>query len=590
MLNDFGQNERGKQAKPVDVEAQLKRKFNRIRKEHQEHLHKSQLLSWIGHGNFVNSRLNDIDLMKSVLKLLPNNKGQCYPKDKTDISYFKQITKYYKQEMELRNSEMYCTRLKNRPPLMLSLALQMKFKAAICRRDYVLIFATLLRAIGIQCRVVNSLVCDPKVCPKSELLSLSKKPTEEGKKKPSASRKSSSKSSNKKKKKIKIPQLDGGDDKIPRRKTRSAKGNQVLPKQLKSSHTKTFPPKVKVSVESPNRMEKPKASAKLKNGNEKLSENAKKNRSVEMTKKATLNILSPRKTRSMSRDQSPKPSTSSQLSKVSSINAKKEPEKKTAANKDTLKIVLSRTTRSRSRSNETKTPKETKKPNLQKLASKRKAADDSSETLEPKIAKVAEKSPIKSSNSRKREANTKNNEVEIKKPRVAKISESSDDGSLKYFKLDKSTKLSPVNSSKASKIDRRILSSDDDEKEVKMSSSPKKSKGIDIWVEVYSEKEEKWIAIDVFHGKVDCVQEISKKCTQPAVYVFAWNNDNTIKDISARYCKDFNTRIRKMRVDREYLNSVLNLFAGTRTSRDFKEDDELNKIQLKEEMPKSIAE
>lgn len=551
VLNDFGQNDKAKQSKPVDFEAQVKRKFNRIRKEQQEHLHKAELLSWIAHGNFVNIRLNDIELMKSVLKLIPNKK--CYPKDKTDIDYFKQITNYYKQEMNLRNTEMYCTRLKNRPPLMMSLALQMKFKAAICRRDYVLIFAALLRAVGIQCRVVQSIVCDPKICPKSLLLSLSKKSPEQPK------------ASSKPKKKIKatkIPQLDGGDNDIPKRKTRSNK-HQSTPTKLPSTTTKTLSPKVKIAVDSENGQVK--------------SKMALKNKSLEMAKKATLNVVSPRKTRSMSRDQSPASSKSSDATL-------KMPNK--PPTKGTLKVVLPKTTRSRSRSTETKN--ETSKPNLQKLAVKRKA-ETKSEEIPPKIAKLTEES--KNRPSRKRESSTK--DIEKKKTRVAKVSESSEDGSLKFFKLNNSKSKSAntsMSSIKSTKIDRRVLSSDDEAPVNLESASPKKSKGIDIWVEVYSEKDERWIAIDVHRGKVDCPAEIAKKATQPLVYVFAWNNDNSIKDVSARYCKDFNTRIRKMRVDREYLNSVLHLFAGIRTSRDFKEDDELNKLQMKEGLPKAISE
>lgn len=562
-----------------------------MRKEHQENLHKAQLLSWIGHGNFVNSRLNDINLMKCALTLLPKNKNQCYPKEKTDIEYFKQITTYYKQEMKLRNAEMYCTRLKNRPPLKMSLALQMNFKSAICLRDYVLIFATLLRSIGIQCRVVQSIVCDPKICPKTELLSLSKKTNEA-----TVTKSKTSSRASKKKKPVKIPQLDGGDNDsniydsndVPKRsKTRSTKNKAATKtnssKKLSSTtHMETLSPKVKVTVDSRNRITKANASDNLKSEGGNISETAKKSRALEMTKK-TLNIFSPRKTRSTSRDQSPKPSTSSEFSKITSEvgGKKKAPVEKDT--KDMLKIVLPKT-RSRSRSSEVKIDK----PNLQKLCTKRKAENESEKSSNPKMPKLAEKPSNNLSSSRKRSNLKKENKVERKKARISESSE--EDGSLKYFKLNKSKKSaskSTVNETRA--IDPRVLSSEGEEESI--DASPKKSKkGIDIWIEAYSEKEEKWIAIDVHRGKLDCVVDITKKATQPIVYVFAWNNDNSIKDVSSRYCKNLNTRIRKMRVNPEYLNSVLHHFSGVRTSRDFKEDDELNKLQLQEGMPKSIAE
>jgi xeroderma pigmentosum group C-complementing protein len=616
VLNEFGDNQRSGEKKPVDVEAQLKRKINRARKEHQERLHKSQLLSWIGHCNFVNTRLNAMDLIKSALKLLPKNGKKCYPTVKTDIEYFKQITNWFKHQIKLRNKDMYCTRLKNRPPLMMSLALQMKFQKAICRRDYVLIFVILLRAIGIQCRMVQSINCEPKICPKTELMSLSKKlPTKSANKSSSSSSRSKS---SKGKGKVKIPQLDGGDNEIPsRRSTRKA---LKASEENGSKRTETFKPaaKITVSVDSPNRIQK--TSSKAAKNNEKMSVAAKLSQNLKMSKeKATLKIFSPRKTRSMSHDDVPKPSTSRQL--ISSKN-KKEVEKKTPAtlsksSKDTLKIVLPKGTRSRSNSNENQKQNEKKNlPNLKKLTEKRKATDDPSPipTKSRRESKTAartssskeneSKSPEekRASSTRKRESSSKTEIANSKKSRISNASESSE-GSLKYFKTVKNVSKTSLNSSltpskilkpspQISKLfDRRILSSDDEEANQPAQSPRKKKQGIDIWVEVYAEKEEKWMAIDVLQGKVDCPKEMAKKATNPLTYVFAWNNDNSIKDISARYVEKLNSAaVRKTRVDREYLNSVLHLFSGVRTARDFKEDTELNDILLAATMPTSIAE
>lgn len=157
--------------KPVDLEAQVKRKLNRRRKEYQQSLHKVNLILWIAHGNFVNQKINNSDLISLALEMLPKNKNHCYPKDQTDIDYFHQIINWFKSTILLRNKDMYIV-LKQRPKLMINLALQIKFKAAVSRRDYVL-FIILLRAIGIQCRMIQSLVCAPIFPPKSKLLRLS---------------------------------------------------------------------------------------------------------------------------------------------------------------------------------------------------------------------------------------------------------------------------------------------------------------------------------------------------------------------------------------------------------------------------------
>lgn len=126
LLNDFNQESR-KDGKKVDVAAQLKRKLNRQRKDYQQRLHKVNLIAWVEHCAFVNRKLNDTNLMSGVLKLLPKNKNHCYPTDQTDLDYFKQIVKWFKSAIGLRNTEMYCN-FKYRPPILLSLALQIKVR------------------------------------------------------------------------------------------------------------------------------------------------------------------------------------------------------------------------------------------------------------------------------------------------------------------------------------------------------------------------------------------------------------------------------------------------------------------------------
>lgn len=56
------------------------------------------------------------------------------------------------------------------------------------------------------------------------------------------------------------------------------------------------------------------------------------------------------------------------------------------------------------------------------------------------------------------------------------------------------------------KRDRRLLSTDVDEED---EAKPKRNdKAVDIWVEVYSEAEEQWMAVDLFKKKVHCIDAI----------------------------------------------------------------------------------
>jgi len=692
LLNNFGEQYTKKEAKPVDVDAQLKRKFNKKRKEYQEHLHKTELMAWLTHSNFVNERLNHSGLMKCALDMLPKtkDKAQCYPKDKTDVDYFKQITKWFKQTIKLRELGMY-SKLKKRPPLDVSLALQMKYKTAMCRRDYVLIYIILLRAIGVQCRMVQSLVMDPKICPKSELISLSKKEEKSiskqrskkssniskctnTKKSNSKSNKNSKSRSKKASEKPKIPQLDGGDNEIPKdrkKRTIKLKGSSSFqvdesyidvnkvdksstPKRGINPQTENLSPKVKVSLTTSNQN---KASL-----SDKLQKNAKMN-------KLSL-LVSPRKTRSASREEPPivteknNPKVNGNSKPLKNGNAKVKVTKESENKKDELKVLVSpRRLRSRSREpvedNQQKATKsEVKKPNLKSLSQKispkpsndikskdklyvpspRRLRSRSRSTEDPKNKSTNESNTVNKNASRKRQSAVNDDSVESKKSKVTETAKNlrkrqstakteevsepkkskqtkekivqedddSDDSSLKYFRtISGSNKKAQTSASSSRKsatkdaklstsreIDRKILSSDDEADAQNDALSPKKVRGIDIWAEVYCEKEEKWICIDSFRNKVDCVKDIYQKATHPMIYVFAWNNDKTVKDVSARYCQNLNTTIRKMRVEREYLYPIINIFnAGCKkTHRDFKEDEELNKVQFDTPMPKAISE
>lgn len=608
----------------------MKRKLNRSRKEFQVFLHKANLIGWVAHGNFVNSQLNDTQLMANALKLLPKNKNHCYPTDKTDVDYFQQITNWFKSTIKLNNKDMYCV-LKKRPPIKTSLALQIKFKAAICRRDYVLIFAILLRAIGVQCRVVQSLVCAPMFPPKSDLLSLAKKPEvkskENGTSKSSSSKSSHSRSKAKSSSKIstsshkspekssrssrsglnksmKIPQLDGGDDlprgskkplkikalpgykvdesyvdlnkeKLSKKKAGESSKNRSMAEES-SSGTK-MAPRVRFSMDSPNRAKSP---------SEKLFKS--KNPIKKVQEKESAKAISPRKTRSKSENVETSNLESSGIPKIERENSSK------STPKDTLQVFSPRRLRSRSRSNEGDNPKSSGIENKPKTSpSSSKASAAASKPNLKNLQKLNDRKRPSSSNEeidviKKSKVSGKKRIAEapvVEKVKKVKLDEIMSDDSAKYFKNPSSLKkkLKPA-------IDRRVLSSDDDSETNVAQESPKKQndKRINIWIEVYSEKDERWLSIDVLRNKVDCIPEISKAATQPMIYVFAWNNDNSLKDVSHRYCPNLNTVTRKLRADPKYVESIIGQFVGLKTARDVKEDDELNKQQLKIPLPTSI--
>lgn len=170
-----------------DLEVALKRQLNKEKRDQQVALHQAGLREWLEQGNYINGILNDTALFASSLKLLPS--AQAYPKDKADLKYFEQITKWYAGTMKLSPTAEIYPSLLDDLHMRESLRKQIEAKEAKSKRDFVLIFIILLRAIGIQCRMVVNLVVPPIRPPQSELCRITTKPKaetslEKGKRKP----------------------------------------------------------------------------------------------------------------------------------------------------------------------------------------------------------------------------------------------------------------------------------------------------------------------------------------------------------------------------------------------------------------------
>lgn len=83
---------------------------------------------------------------------------------------------------------------------------------------------------------------------------------------------------------------------------------------------------------------------------------------------------------------------------------------------------------------------------------------------------------------------------------------------------------------------------------------------------------------------------MQSRASNPVTYVVGWNNDGFIKDVTQRYCSNWHTETRKLRVDKRWWRRTVRRFAGKKTSRDRKEDEELESLQLKQPLPTRISE
>lgn len=163
------------QKRAVDLEACLKRRLNRDIKEKQVLLHKTAVLCWIAHGNYINRVLNNMTLMEMCIKLLPSKNA--YPKGDTDIKYYHMVTDWFHSVFALKSDKLYCD-LKKLPPKTLSLALQIRSIQIISKCDFVLLYVTMLRSLGIQCRLVINFAVPPLRPPQKDLFVVSSKPKE----------------------------------------------------------------------------------------------------------------------------------------------------------------------------------------------------------------------------------------------------------------------------------------------------------------------------------------------------------------------------------------------------------------------------
>uniref|UniRef100_A0A182M7K0 Rad4 beta-hairpin domain-containing protein n=1 Tax=Anopheles culicifacies TaxID=139723 RepID=A0A182M7K0_9DIPT len=112
----------------------------------------------------------------------------------------------------------------------------------------------------------------------------------------------------------------------------------------------------------------------------------------------------------------------------------------------------------------------------------------------------------------------------------------------------------------------------------------------DLWIEFYSEKLKRWITFDLASEQIDCLDLIMRNATSPISYVFAWDNVGHLKDVTARYVKNWNTACRMLRAEQTWLDDVLRPFAYEKSESDLLEEKELNKLDADKPLPKTISE
>lgn len=704
-----------KEKKAVDIEAVIKRRLNRDIKDNQMSLHKVHLASLFANGFLTNRVLSDGYLMGLALKLLPNK--TCYPSGPTSVKYFEAISKWYKSAITLKGKAMVLTKhnLKKKPPLKLSLAIQMTYKHAVCKRDYILIFIIILRAMGIECRLVMNLQPLSMKPPQTDLhkIVMKRSSTEKSNKAETKSKKSklnedydSDLSEDSIKKNRKTPHPSKGTKSITssRKSTTSSRKSITNTKEpvskastsktatkTKATATKSDPKATKKTVSKETKKEPSKKVVKEK---EQPKQTRPRRNTATSTSSATSS-LGVTTRRGASRSPTPnskvegakttrkKPTTAAE--KKVEEKPKREPPKRQRLRKNTststsstTSLSVPTTTRGASRSpspnlkvddnSKTKKTSTTTKALEKKLtvpATKRKSPSplkispkflkkDESPEVKPRTTGGKKKTEAESKAPKKIEKNIpkikvsstslfSSKAIASEKPSTSKAAATKTakpkakattsrskkmeqvDGAMDYFSssddemcqldgADDSLKLKPPNLKKLNKrrifnpidsdddfvktppkkpkvapkigsVDRRVFSSDDGTSPALESSTTK----CDFWVEVFCEEEEMWLPIDLLKGKVNQVDSIQKQLTSPVNYVYGWNSDQTIKDVTARYSKDWSNVVRKHRVEPVWLDELLEGKITKPTPRDKREDALMKKFHLEKALPTAVS-
>ncbi|XP_032640194.1 DNA repair protein complementing XP-C cells isoform X2 [Chelonoidis abingdonii] len=131
----------------------------------------------------------------------------------------------------------------------------------------------------------------------------------------------------------------------------------------------------------------------------------------------------------------------------------------------------------------------------------------------------------------------------------------------------------------------KIISSDDDEEQEVV-----KVTGTDQWLEIFVEREDRWVCVDCVRGIVDQPSLCFKYATKPISYIVGIDSNGHVKDVTQRYDPAWMTLTRKCRVDPQWWEDTLEPYRSPFVEREKKEEKEfLVKLQ-DQPLPTAIGE
>ncbi|KAI4553593.1 hypothetical protein MJT46_015773 [Ovis ammon polii x Ovis aries] len=113
--------------------------------------------------------------------------------------------------------------------------------------------------------------------------------------------------------------------------------------------------------------------------------------------------------------------------------------------------------------------------------------------------------------------------------------------------------------------------------------------GVDQWLEVFSEREEKWVCVDCVHGVVGQPLTCYQYATKPVTYVVGIDGTGCVRDVTQRYDPAWLTATRKSRVDAAWWAETLRPYRSPLVDREQREDQEFQAKHLDQPLPTVIG-
>lgn len=557
---EFSWRRKKQQDRQACLQAEMNRAFNRVRRELQLLCHKASLLLWVAHGIYLNKAISNQNVIGMALSLVPPD--LCEVPNKPGRKYITKMLHWFATHFECAEGFPEETGMSKSRQLSAVLEQNFSRKYAKSTKEMTFMFVAMLRAVGIEARLVISFQPVALKPQSDELLSINSK------KKGRTSKKETKESS------------EAEDDPAPQTSQTTVtspyfKGKEKTPapKLTGKSKTKSDSGKESEALDKAGPSSKPSSSAGK--GNDSKKKGRKPNSKSDATAEK-----SPTKSRDLRR----KTSRKSYVEKTDSENEDSdEEETKPILSPDRKKgdKNLSERLKAAAAKRIPTNRRFSAKASVQKTTKRKSQDSDSDFEPEPKEDSGVESSrstasPVKKTTPRRSQSQSSDSDSDFeKRPKASQSSK----------KTPKKTPTKGRQSKGRSSKGGKSQSKDDDSGKKQLTCS-----GFDYWVEVYLKDEDRWTCADVPSKKVDSTKEILAKATQPVCYVIAYNVDGTLKDVTKRYSPRFSQVTSKLRVPSDWWDESLKPFLPKHSAREAAEDSEMNLVELDMPMPKNVAE